>query len=260
LKSALPCGRNVNDRSGNTIHDSGQIGTFTWKVAPGTLYKVYLFVLRAVKMFSSLLAGSILGLSSGLAPGPLLTLVITQTLKHGMREGIKVALAPLITDSFIIAASLVVLSRFAGFERILGAISFAGGLYVLYLAYECMQTGPVNFEAPKGQPHSVKKGTLINALNPHPYLFWITVGSPLLLRFGSESVVAPLVFISCFYALLVGSKVLLALLVGKYRTFLTGKRYIHAMRILGGVLAIFALLLLKDALGLLGLLPLNTSF
>ena len=208
-----------------------------------------------MKMLSSLTAGFVLGLSSGLAPGPLLTLVITQTLKHGMREGFKVSLAPLITDSFIIAASLLVLSRLAGFERILGAISCAGGLYVLYLAYECMRTGPITFEAPKDQPHSLKKGTLINALNPHPYLFWITVGSPLLLKFRSESIVAPFVFVSCFYALLVGSKVFLALVVGKSRTFLTGRRYIHVMRVLGGILAIFALLLLKDALVLLGLLP-----
>jgi threonine/homoserine/homoserine lactone efflux protein len=206
-------------------------------------------------MLSSLTAGCVLGLSSGLAPGPLLTLVITQTLKHGMREGFKVSLAPLITDSFIIAASLLVLSKLAGFERILGAISCAGGLYVLYLAYGCMRTGPITFEAPKDQPHSLKKATLINALNPHPYLFWITVGSPLLLKFRAESIAAPFVFVSCFYALLVGSKVFLALVVGKSRTFLTGRRYIHAMRLLGGMLAIFALLLLKDALVLLGLLP-----
>ena len=222
--------------------------------SPGTLYRICLFVLRAAKMISSLIAGSILGLSSGLAPGPLLTLVITQTLKHGMREGFKVALAPLITDSFIIAASRVVLSRLAEFERILGAISFAGGLYVLYLAYECIRTGPINFESAKGQAHSLKKGILINALNPHPYLFWITVGSPLLFKFRSESIVAPFIFVSCFYALLVGSKIFLALVIGKSRTFLTGRRYVHAMRILGGMLAIFALLLLKDALGLLGLL------
>ena len=222
----------------------------------GTPYKINLLVLiRTVKMLSSLTAGCVLGLSSGLAPGPLLTLVITQTLKHGIREGFKISLAPLITDSFIIAASLLVLSRLAGFERILGAISCAGGLYVFYLAYECMRTGPITFEAPKDQPHSLKKGTLINALNPHPYLFWITVGSPLLLKFRAESIVAPFVFVSCFYALLVGSKVFLALVVGKSRTFLTGRRYIHVMRILGGMLAIFALLLLKDALVLLGLLP-----
>ena len=222
--------------------------------SPGTFYRICLFVVWSAKMISSLIAGCVLGLSSGLAPGPLLTLVITQTLKHGMREGFKVALAPLITDFFIIAASLLVLSRLAGFERILGAISFAGGLYVFYLAYECMRTGPINFDSPKDQPHSLKRGTLINALNPHPYLFWITVGSPLLLKFRSESVVAPFVFVSCFYALLVGSKIFLALVVGKSRTFLTGRRYVHAMRILGGMLAIFALLLLKDALGLLGLL------
>jgi len=222
--------------------------------SPGRLYRIYVSVLRAVKMISSLIAGCVLGLSSGLAPGPLLTLVITQTLKHGIREGFKVALAPLITDFFIIAASLVVLSRLAGFERILGAISFAGGLYVLYLAYECTRAGPINLESPKGQAHSLKRGILINALNPHPYLFWITVGSPLLLKFRSESIVAPFVFVSCFYALLVGSKIFLALVVGKSRTFLTGRRYIHAMRILGGMLAVFALLLLKDALGLLGLL------
>ena len=49
-------------------------------------------------MFSALTAGILLGLSAGFAPGPLLTLVIAQTLKHNVREGIKVALAPLISD------------------------------------------------------------------------------------------------------------------------------------------------------------------
>ena len=37
--------------------------------------------------------GFILGLS-GLIPGPLLTLVISETLKHGVKEGIKVAASP----------------------------------------------------------------------------------------------------------------------------------------------------------------------
>ena len=171
-----------------------------------------------------------------------------------MREGFKVSLAPLITDFPIIVVSLLVLSRLAGFERILGTISCAGGLYVLYLAHECMRADPITFEAPTDHAHSLKKGTLINALNPHPYLFWITVGSPLLLKFSAESMIAPFVFVSFFYALLVGSKVFLALVVGKSRTFLTGRGYTRVMRILGGMLAIFAILLLKDALVLLGLL------
>ncbi len=60
---------------------------------------------------SSLAAGTVFGLSAGFAPGPLLTLVITQTLRHDIREGVKVAMAPLITDLPIILLSLLVLSR-----------------------------------------------------------------------------------------------------------------------------------------------------
>ena len=44
-------------------------------------------------MITALTSGLILGLPAGLVPGPLLALVITQSLKHNMKEGIKVALA-----------------------------------------------------------------------------------------------------------------------------------------------------------------------
>lgn len=207
-----------------------------------------------VEILSSLTAGAVLGLSAGFAPGPLITLVIMQTLKHGMREGFKVCLAPLITDLPIILASIFVLNRLARFERMLGVISCAGGFYVLYLAYEYIRINPIALEAPKDQPHSLRKGALINALNPHPYLFWITVGAPLFLKFMANNFFAPFLFISCFYVFLIGSKVSVTLIAGKSRTFLTSKGYTYLMRILGGLLAIFALLLLKEALILLGML------
>ena len=45
-----------------------------------------------------LITGIILGLMAGISPGPLLALVISETLKHGKKEGIKIALTPFITD------------------------------------------------------------------------------------------------------------------------------------------------------------------
>ena len=48
-------------------------------------------------MLHFLTLGTVLGLSAGLAPGPLLTLVISETLQHDIRAGIKVAVAPFIT-------------------------------------------------------------------------------------------------------------------------------------------------------------------
>lgn len=60
-----------------------------------------------------------MGLSSVLAPGSLLTLVISETLQHDTRAGIKVALAPVITDLPIIVLTLLILSKLAGFHGIL---------------------------------------------------------------------------------------------------------------------------------------------
>ena len=79
-------------------------------------------------MVSSLAAGIILGLTAGVAPGPLMALVITQTLRHGVVEGVKVAVVPLFTDLPIIIVSLVMLSSLAKLEYVLGVISFVGGI------------------------------------------------------------------------------------------------------------------------------------
>ena len=191
--------------------------------------------------FSSLAVGTVLGLSAGFAPGPLLALVITQTLRHGA------------TDMPIILGSLFVLSRLSAFDRLLGGISLLGGLYVLYLAYESFRTGPVTLEEVHDQPRSFRKGALINALNPHPYLFWATVGGPLVLKSGQQSLVAPLLFVTGFYVFLVGSKLFLAFLAGRSRAFLAKKAYLWTMRVLGCLLAAFAVFLLKDALTYLGI-------
>ena len=206
-------------------------------------------------MLSALAAGTLLGLSAGFTPGPLLTLVLTQTLRHGVREGVKVATAPLITDLPIILAALILLTRLGGSDRLLGLISLAGSGYVLYLAREALRTGPVTLAVAREQPRSVRKGAIINAMNPHPYIFWATVGGPFLLRRAKDGLAAPLLFMLGFYLFLVGSKVLLAVLVGKSREFLTRRGTIWALRFLGCLLGIFAVLLLRDALSLLRIVP-----
>ncbi|OGP64540.1 MAG: hypothetical protein A2170_03190 [Deltaproteobacteria bacterium RBG_13_53_10] len=203
-------------------------------------------------MISALITGFVFGLSSGLAPGPLLVLVITQSLKHNAREGIKVAAAPLITDVPIILVSLFALTQLDSFHRALGFISFAGGIYVLYLSHECFRTKPVTLEELKTEPRSLSKGVVINFLNPHPYLFWLTFGGPFILKIREVNPLAPFAFISSFYLLLIGSKVFLALIAGRSRTFLRSKGYLFVMKGLALILTLFAFLLIKDALRFIG--------
>lgn len=203
-------------------------------------------------MIASLSAGVVFGLSAGLAPGPLLMLVISQTVRHGAREGFKVALAPLVTDLPIIIACTFVLTRLAGYRGILGVVSLTGGLFVVYLAYESFRTTAPGTPVQANEPQSLGKGVLVNALSPHPYLFWLTVGAPFFLKACGTGRWAATAFIAGFYVSLVGAKIVVAALAGTSRQLLTGRAYVYLMRGLGLLLLAFAFLLVRDGVALLG--------
>lgn len=203
-------------------------------------------------MISFLIAGMVLGLAAGLAPGPLLTLVVSETLRHGSGSGLRVALAPLVTDLPIVGLSLFFLARLADFQQVLGAISLVGAGFVAFLAVQNMRVRGVCEEELPAAPRSLTKGIAANFLSPHPYLFWLGVGAPLMGRALTLGVAAVVAFVLTFYLFLVGGKVLVAVLVGRSRAFVTGRGYLLVMRLLGVVLAVLALLLARDGLRLLG--------
>ncbi|MER5784949.1 LysE family transporter [Streptomyces mobaraensis] len=64
---------------------------------------------------------------------------------------------------------------------------------------------------------TVRQGVVVNLLSPHPWLFWLTTGSPLLVDAWRERPGGAVGFLVAFYALLVGSKALLALVVARTR-------------------------------------------
>lgn len=197
--------------------------------------------------------GLALGLAAGFSPGPLLTLVITETLTHGFSSGVRVALAPLITDFPIIIVTLLAANQLSGMDNLLGIISLTGSCYVLYMAYESAKQKDQSSSRADAKPRSLRRGVLANALSPHPYLFWLSVGAPTVATAASTSAVAPALFIGGFYVVLIGSKVVLAMLAGKSRLLLEGPAYAYAMRFLALVLAVFSALLFVDGLTLLGL-------
>ena len=202
-------------------------------------------------MIMALASGVLLGLSCGLAPGPLLALVLAQTLRHGAREGCKIALSPLATDAPIILVALVLAAKLAELRPLLGIVSLAGGAFVLYLAWDSLRPVGVDAEALPERPRSWLKGILTNLLSPHPWLFWLTVGAATLAKAIAQSWLVAAAFLFGFYLLLVGSKVLIALLAARSRDLLAGRPYRLIMRILAGFLGLFALLLFREGLMLL---------
>jgi threonine/homoserine/homoserine lactone efflux protein len=196
-------------------------------------------------MFYYLFSGITLGLSAGLSPGPLLALVLSETLAHGKRAGISVALAPFLTDLPIILLSLLMIDFLSSSHIAFGILSFAGALYLLWLARENFQVRQFKVNA-GGSSQSLKKGIVVNFLNPGPYLFWISVGSPIMIKGWQLNILNPALFLAGFYIFLVGSKVLIAVLVGVYRARISDPLYRMINLILGVMLILISLKFFYD--------------
>jgi threonine/homoserine/homoserine lactone efflux protein len=201
-----------------------------------------------------LVTGIIFGLSGGLTPGPLLTLVISETLRHNIREGIKISFAPIFSDLPIVLVTLFLISELSDTKPVLGTIALLGSIYLIYLAYENISfTGAdVTFNGEK--PQSLRKGVIANFVNPNPYIFWMTIGAPTVLKASENGFAPPLLFIVGMYVSMIGAKISIATLVGKSRKFLSSSIYKNLIRALGLVLLIFALYFIREALIAFGII------
>ncbi len=202
-------------------------------------------------MLSYLSTAAVLGLSAGFAPGPLLTLVVTETLQHGRTAGIKVSIAPLITDTPIVIVVLLLFSQISHVETLVGGIAVCGGSFVFYLGLISIRIRPVNLSIEVVKERSLLKGVVTNFLNPAPYLFWIGVGAPMLVKGYQQNPAYALIFFIIFYGLMVGSKILLAAITARSRDFLRGSMYLTIMRILGLAMCLLAAGIIYDGLQLI---------
>jgi len=201
-----------------------------------------------------LLSGALLGLAAGISPGPLLTLVVSETLRQSRKAGIAIAIAPILTDMPIVIVSIFVLTKLSEANFVLGTISILGALFLGYLAYENITVKGMEISNRQAKEASFRKGIIANVLSPCPYLFWITVGAPTTLNAFRESFLSAFLFIGSFYVLLVGSKIFVAHLVDKSRSFLRGPAYLSVIKALGFILLLLAAFFIKDGLQLFGLL------
>jgi threonine/homoserine/homoserine lactone efflux protein len=201
-----------------------------------------------------LIAGIILGFVSGISPGPLLILVITETIKRNLKEGVKMAFVPLASDLPIVLFSVFVVSKISGSDLILAIISFLGAAFLLYLASENIRTQRIVVDSNKKKWSGFTKGILVNLLSPHPYLFWLLVGAPYVVKGNRESGLFAVLFILGFYVFIIGTKIIISVLTEKSKKIIADNWYIRIVKMLGIILIAFAIILIIDGFKYLGML------
>lgn len=200
-------------------------------------------------MHSSVLIGISLGLSAAATPGPYQAFVIGQALKNGWRRTLPAAFAPLLSDGPVILLMVLLLNSLpAGLLR---AIQIAGGMYVLYLAWNTLQAYR-HFQALVPEDDTGKtilQAAGMNFLSPGLYLYWSLLTGPILVRAWRVSPAHGGVFLLGFYAAMVSAMMLLIVLFGAARQL--GPRVNRAL--LGfSALALFSFGLYQLWQGLLG--------
>ncbi|HOW14031.1 MAG TPA: LysE family transporter [Methanosarcina sp.] len=160
----------------------------------------------------------------------------------------KVAVSPLITDLPIIFVVLFVLSHLTSSDLFVGIIAFLGASYLIYSGIESLKIKKDSIELNAGKKDALKKGVIVNFGNPHPYVFWLSIGGPIIFKSFSVHIWATILFITGFYLLLVGSKVIVALIVEKSKYFINSKYYFSIIRTLGIAQILFGLTFIKVGL------------
>lgn len=158
-----------------------------------------------------------------------------------------VSAAPFITDPPIVLLCAWALSG-AMAAVLLPWLSVGGGLFVIALGIGTIRASAAVGTTSASAPHPLRDGIVVNALSPHPYLFWITVGGPLVVRFDAAAPGGGIAFVAVFLSLVVAGKIVLAMVVERSRSWLEGRGYRWLLIAMGAMLIIMGAWLVADGI------------
>ena len=196
----------------------------------------------------ALLIGLSLGATAGISPGPLLVLVVAQTLRRGWRGGMATAVAPVLSDAVVVVLVVLALERLPYWT--LSVIGLLGGVYLAVSAgLQWHRNAAVEQVASDIVPprtdggRTLLQGALVNLLSPHPWITWATVLGPLFLREWKSAPLGALSLVAAFYLALIGAKAVVALLLARFRDRFTPRAYTITMRSATVVLGVLGIVL-----------------
>ncbi|MGK2860179.1 MAG: LysE family translocator [Thermoanaerobaculia bacterium] len=172
-------------------------------------------------MLSYAILGAAYAFAAAVQPGQFQAYVIAQAIAHGWRRTLPAALAPLLSDVFIVALVLAILTQIP--PLFLLVLRLAGGFFLLYLAWGAFRTyrnAAAAEAAPPSAAHkTVLEAAFVNVLNPNPYLAWALVLGPLLLEAWKKSPSYGVALVGAFYLTIIVATAAIILLAALARSF-----------------------------------------
>jgi threonine/homoserine/homoserine lactone efflux protein len=201
-------------------------------------------------VLTTLLSAFILGLFAGMAPGPYTTMVVGTALEKDFPSAAKLAFAPVFTDLPPLIVTAFLLERLSW--TALTVVGVAGGVLVCFvgLRFLLRHGSAAEAEAPKraGQSARMEYVVLSTLFSPAPWLFWLVIGSPLMLAAWDRAPIQAWIFAILLFATNISTATGLAWAASHGRRVLGPRWQRRALRAVGGVLIGAGLLLVWQSL------------
>lgn len=126
------------------------------------------------------LTSFLVGFSGASSPGPMLTMVLTQSSIKGWLEAVKIVSGHAILEGILVILLLIGLQPFLQNVIFLKSFTFVGSLFLIYMGFgllrsiirkdiDIKQSSPVKIP-------SLISGILVSLSNPYWLIWWITIG------------------------------------------------------------------------------------
>jgi threonine/homoserine/homoserine lactone efflux protein len=140
----------------------------------------------------------------------------------------------------LVALAALAVGQLTGLDLALGVLSLVGAVFLTWLAWDTWRISELHVSLSDEKPGTLAKSIGVNLLNPHPYIFWFTVGGPMVVQAWNSGTLSLVAFLGGFFTCLVGAKMSMALLIGRFRQGFQGRTYAWTMRGLALMLLGFA--------------------
>jgi threonine/homoserine/homoserine lactone efflux protein len=202
------------------------------------------------EILEMLALGFLIGLTGALAPGPTLIATINASLKGGWSMG------PRVTLGHMAVELLMVILIVAGVSVIFGAytwfIAGLGGLaLVIFGILTIREARTATIDIPVEQAKAVRPflaGAITSISNPYFWIWWITVGSALLIGAYKGGWVLAVAFIAGHWAADMGWFTLISVSIHRGRFILGERQYRWIVGLCGLFLVLFGIYYLSSLL------------
>ena len=190
-----------------------------------------------------------IGLTGALAPGPTLVATINSSLKDGWTAGPKVVAGHALVEALVFLS--IVGGLAVAMQQYSRAVSLAGGLALIVFGFMTAKGSKgATLATPKGQMagNAYLAGIITSAANPYFWIWWLSIGSALVLSSLHSGALMAAVFMIGHWGADFGWYTLVSSSLDRGRSILSEKSYRRILGICGCFLVCFGIYFLGASL------------